>query len=174
MKHILLFILSFFTFTAFAQSLSEDQVKKYLDALQKEEIISEFGKDGFLKAVSKDNPAIKQLLSGMPFGALNKIPDSLFKSRAAILGYVGIFELIRNVGSAADELVQLREMSERILGESMYFKPDIEGDVNAKNPISFLGLEQNLKPSKEKYLIRADKLRAIQLIDKKVYDELLK
>lgn len=174
MKHILLFIFSLFSLTAFAQSLSEDQVKKYLDALQTEGIISEFGKDGFLKAVSKDNPAIKQRLSGIPFGGLNKIPDSLFRSRGAILGFVGIFEVMRNVGSAADELVQLREMSEKILGESMYFKPDIEGEINAKNPLSFLGLEQNLKPSKENYLLLADKLRAIQLIDKKVYDELLK
>ncbi|GAB3507866.1 hypothetical protein [Emticicia fontis] len=174
MKHILLFIFSFFTITTFAQSLSEDQVKKYLEALQKEEIISEYGKDGFLKAIAKDNPAIKQRLSGMPFGALSKIPDSLFRSRAAILGFVGVFELIRNVGSAADELVQLREMSEKILAESMYFKPDVEGEINAKNPISFLSLEQNLKPSKENYLLLADKLRAIQLIDKNVYDELLK
>jgi len=174
MKHILLFIFSFLTLTSVAQSLSEDQVKKYLDALQKEEIISEFGKDGFLKTISKNNPAIKQRLSGMPFGALSKMPDSLFKSRAAILGFVGIFELIRNVGSAADELVQLREMSEKILGESMYFKPDIDGEVNARNPISFLGLEQNLKASKENYLILANKLKSIQLIDQKVYDELLK
>ncbi len=173
MKHILLFIFSFFTLTTFAQSISEDQVKKYLDALQKEQIISEFGKDGFLKALSKDNPAIKQRLSGMPFGALSKFPDSLFRSRGAILGFVGIFELIRNVGSAADELVQLREMSEKILGESMYFKPDIEGEINARNPISFLGLEQNLKPSKENYVILADKLKSIQLIDQKVYNELL-
>lgn len=174
MKHILLFIFSLFTLTTFAQGLSDEQVKKYLDALQKEEIISEFGKDGFLKAIAKDNPVIKQRLSGMPFGALSKIPDSLFKSRAAILGFVGIFEVMRTVGSAADELVQLREMSEKILGESMYFKPDVEGEVNARNPLSFLGLEQNLKPSKENYLLIADKLRAIQLIDKKVYDELLK
>ncbi|MFD2521466.1 hypothetical protein [Emticicia soli] len=174
MKHILLFIFSFFTLTSVAQSLSEDEVKKYLDALQKEEIISEFGKDGFLKTIAKDNPAIKQRLSGMPFGALSKMPDSLFRSRAAILGFVGVFELVRNVGSAADELVQLREMSEKILGESMYFKPDIDGDVNARNPISFLGLEQNLKASKEKYLVLADKLKSIQLIDQKVYDELLK
>ncbi|RYU95111.1 hypothetical protein [Emticicia agri] len=173
MKHILFFIFSFFSLTTFAQSLTEDQVKKYLDALQKETIISEFGKDGFLKAIAKDNPAIKQRLSGIPFGGLNKLPDSVFKSRAAILGYIGLFEVIRNVGSAADELVQLREMAERILGESMYFKPDIEGEVNAKNPISFLALEQNLKPSKENYLLLADKLRAIQLIDKRVYDELL-
>lgn len=173
MKHILLSILSFFTLTTFAQSLSEDQVKEYLDALQKETIISEFGKDGFLKAISKDNPAIKQRLSGIPFGGLNKLPDSLFKSRAAILGFVGIFEVIRNVGSAADELVQLREMSEKILGETMFFKPDIDGEVNAKNPLSFLGLEQNLKTSKENYLLIADKLRAIRLIDKKVYEELL-
>ncbi|RFS14155.1 hypothetical protein [Emticicia sp. C21] len=174
MKHILLIIFSFFSLTAFAQSLSEEQLQKYLNALQKEEIISEFGKDGFLKAVSKDNAAIKQRLSGIPFAGLNKIPDSLFKSRAAILGFVGIFEVMRNVGSAADELVQLREMSEKILGESMYFKPDIEGEINAKNPLSFLGLEQNLKPSKENYQLLADKLRAIQLIDKNVYDELLK
>lgn len=174
MKHILLFVFSFFTLTTFAQSISEDQVKKYLDALQKEEIISEFGKDGFLKALSKDAPGIKQRLSGMPFGALGKIPDSLFRSRGAILGYVGVFELMRNVGSAADELVQIREMSEKILGESMYFKPDIEGEVNAKNPVTFLGLEQNLKVSKEKYLILAAKLKNIQLIDQKVYDELLK
>ena len=174
MKHILLFIFSFFTLTSVAQSLSEDEVKKYLDALQKEEIISEFGKDGFLKTIAKDNPAVKQRLSGIPFGALSKMPDSLFRSRAAILGFVGVFELVRNVGSAADELVQLREMSEKILGESMYFKPDIDGDVNARNPISFLGLEQNLKTSKENYLILADKLKNIQLIDQKVYDELLK
>lgn len=174
MKHILLFIFSFLTLTSVAQSLSEDEVKKYLDALQKEEIISEFGKDGFLKTIAKDNPAVKQRLSGMPFGALSKIPDSVFKSRAAILGFVGVFELIRNVGSAADELVQLREMSEKILGESMYFKPDIDGEVNARNPISFLGLEQNLKASKENYLTIADKLKRIQLIDQKVYEELLK
>jgi hypothetical protein len=174
MKHILLFIFSFFTLTVFAQSISEEQVKKHLDALQKEGIISEFGKDAFLKATAKDNPAIKQRLSGMPFGALNKFPDSLFRSRAAILGFVGVFEVVRNVGSAADELVQLREMAEKMLGESMYFKPDIEGEINARNPISFLSLEQNLKLSKENYLLLADKLRAIQLIDKKVYDELLK
>ncbi|MBA4849960.1 hypothetical protein [Emticicia sp. BO119] len=174
MKHILLFIFSFFTVTAFAQSLSEDQVKQYLDALQKEDIISEFGKDGFLKAISKDNPAIKQRLSGIPFAGLNKLPDSLFRSRAAVLGFVGIFELIRNVGSAADDLIQLREMSEKILGETMFFKPDIEGEVNAKNPLSFLGLEQNLKTSKEKYQLLANKLRAIKLIDTRVYNELLK
>jgi hypothetical protein len=174
MKHILLYVFSLFTLTTFAQSISEVQVKNYLDALQKEGIISEFGKDGFLKALSKENPAIRQRLAGMPFGALNKFPDSLFRSRGALLGFVGVFELMRNVGSAADELVQLREMSEKILGESMYFKPDIEGEVNAKNPLTFLGLEQNLRPSKENYVMLAGKLKNIQLIDQKVYDELLK
>ena len=174
MKHILLFAFTLFTFTSLAQTLSEEQVRQYLDALQKEEIISEYGKDSFLKALSKDNPAARQRLSGMPMGALGNMPDSLFKSRGAILGFVGVFELMRNVGSAADELVQIREMSEKILGESMYFKPDVEGNINPKNPISFLGLEQNLKTSKEQYLILADKLKRIGLVDERVYNELLK
>lgn len=174
MKHILLFAISLFTLTSFAQTLSENQVRKYLDALRKEEIISEYGKDGFLKALSKDNPAGRQRLSGIPMDALGNMPDSLFKSRGAILGFVGVFELMRNVGSAADELVQIREMAEKILGESMYFKPDVDGNINPKNPISFLGLEQNLKVSKEQYLILAEKLKRIGLVDERVHNELLK
>ncbi|UTA70042.1 hypothetical protein [Emticicia sp. 21SJ11W-3] len=174
MKHILLFALTIFAINSYAQTLSEQQVRQYLDALQKEEIISEFGKDGYLKAFDKENSAIKQRLSTMPIGALGNFPDSVFMSRGAILGFVGVYELIRNVGSAADELVRFREMSEKILGESMYFKPEIEGDPNPKNPFSFLGLEQNLKNSKTQYLQVAEKLRRIGLVDENVYQELIK
>lgn len=174
MKHILLFVFSFFAFSAVAQTLTDDQVKQYLDDLQKEEILSELGKDGFLKFLNKENPALKKRLSGGAFGALNNIPDSLMKSRAAILGYIGVFELMRNVGSAADDMVQIREMGEKLLSERMFFKPDMEGQVNPKNPLSFLSLEQNLTPSKENYLLIAERLKAIKLIDQRVYDELVK
>lgn len=174
MKHTFLIIFLFSTFSAaFAQKLSDEQINKYLDDLQKEQIISEFGKDAFLKTINKENKVLNQRIAATPFGALGKIPDSLAKSRTAILGFVGIFELMRNVGSAADEMIQLREMSEKMLGERMFFKPELEGEINTKNPLTFLGAELNMRPVKENYITLANRLKAINLIDQKVYDDLL-
>ncbi len=168
----LLFTLLLFSAT-FAQKLSDEQINQYLNDLQKEQIISEFGKDVFLKTINKENKNLNQRMAGSPLGALGKIPDSLIKSRTAILGFVGVFELMRNVGSAADELIQLREMSEKMLGERMFLKPELEGEINTKNPLTFLGAELNMRPVKENYLTLANRLKAINLIDQKVYDELL-
>ncbi len=174
MKSTYLIIISFFIFTAtFAQKLSDEQINKYLNDLQKEEIISEFGKDALLKTIKNENKALNQRIAGSPLGALARIPDSLKKSRTTILGFIGIFELIRNVGSSADEMIQLREMSEKMLSERMFFKPNLEGEINVKKPITFLNAELNLRPVKENYISLANTLKSIGLIDKKVYDELL-
>ena len=174
MKHIFLIFILFFIFSAtFAQKLSDEQIRKHLDNLQKEQIISEFGKDIFLKTINKENKAFNQRMAGSPLGIFGKIPDSLAKSRTAILGFVGVFELMRNVGSAADEMIQLREMSEKMLGDRMFFKPELEGQINTKNPLTFLAAELNMRPVKENYITLANRLKAINLIDQKVYDELL-
>lgn len=168
------FFLLFFTFFgAISQKISNEQIIHYLNDLQKEQIISEYGKDAFLKTINKENKILNQRMAGSPLGAFGKIPDSLIKSRTAILGFVGVFELMRNVGSAADEMIRLREMSEKMLGERMFFKPELEGEINPKNPLTFLGTELNLRPAKENYLTIANRLKAINLIDQKVYDELL-
>ncbi|WP_435355360.1 hypothetical protein [Emticicia sp. SJ17W-69] len=167
------FLLFFAFFGAISQKLSNEQINHYLNDLQKEQIISEYGKDAFLKTINKENKILNQRMAGSPLGTFGKIPDSLIKSRTAILGFVGIFELMRNVGSAADEMIRLREMSEKMLGERMFFKPELEGEINPKNPLTFLGAELNLRPSKENYLTIANRLKAINLIDQKVYDELL-
>jgi hypothetical protein len=171
------FLISFYlvlTFSAtFAQKLSDKQIDKFLDELQKEQIISEFGKDAFLKTIRNENNFLKS--RSMAFG-INKVaayPDSIVKSRAAILGFIGVFELMRNVGSAADEMIQLREMSEKMLGERMFFKAELEGEINPRKPITFLSTELNLRPVKENYLTLANRLKAIDLIDQKVYDELI-
>ncbi len=171
---LLLFILTFAP--TFAQKLTDKQIEGYLEALQKEEIITEFGKDTYLKIVNKEDKTFQQR-----FGSVraisqftkNQVPDSLIKSRTAILGFLGVFELMRNIGSAADELVRLRELSEKMLGDKMLFKTEIEGDIKLDNPLTYLVIEQNLRPSKEKYRELADKLKAINLIDEKVYNELL-
>ena len=159
--------------TTFAQKLSDEQINKYLNDLQKEQIISEFGKDNFLKTINQQNKTLNQRVAGSPLGMLGKIPDSLSKSRAALLGFIGAFELMRNVGSAADEMIQVREMAEKMLGEKMFFKPILEGAINAKNPLTFLGAELDLRPVKENYLALANRLKAINLIDQQVYNELL-
>jgi hypothetical protein len=86
---------------------------------------------------------------------------------------LGAIEIMRNIGSAADDLVRLRELSEKMLGEKMLFKTEIEGNIKLNYPLTFLVIEQNLRPSKEKYRELATKLKAINLIDEKVYDELL-
>ena len=161
------------TSATFAQKLTDAQIKTYLDALQKEQIITEFGKDAFLKAINNEDKILNQRLTNSPLGSLGKIPDSLSKSRTAILGFVGVFELLRSVGSAADEMIQIREMSEKMLGERMLFKPEIEGDMKLNNPLTFLGLSQNLRPSKERYIALANTLKSIQLIDDKVFADLM-
>lgn len=171
---LLLFLLAF-THT-FAQKLTDKQIAGYLDALQKEEIITEFGKDAFLKIVNKEDKLFQRRYgSGSAISQFgnNQVPDSLIKSRTAILGFLGVFELMRNVGSAVDELVRLRELSEKMLGDKMLFKTEIEGNIVLNNPLTFLGLEQNLRPSKANYSELAAKLKAINLIDEKVYNELL-
>lgn len=177
MKNIFSLLLFILTFTpTFAQKLTDKQIEGYLEALQKEEIITEFGKDTYLKIVNKEDKTFQQR-----FGSVraisqftkNPLSDSLIKSRTAILGFLGIFELVRNIGSAADELVRLRELSEKMLGDKMLFKTEIDGDIKLNNPLTFLVIEQNLRPSKEKYRELADKLKAINLIDEKVYNELL-
>jgi hypothetical protein len=171
---LLLFILSFAP--SFAQKLTDKQIEGYLEALKKEEIITEFGKDTYLKIINKEDKTFQQR-----FGSIhaisqftkNQVPESLFKSRTSILGFLGVFELMRNIGSGADELVRLRELSEKMLGDNMFFKTEIEGDIKLNNPFSFLVIEQNLRPSKDKYRELATKLKAINLIDEKVYDELI-
>ncbi|GGD56656.1 hypothetical protein GCM10011514_20940 [Emticicia aquatilis] len=170
---LLLFLIAFAP--TFAQKLTDKQIEGYLDALQKEEIITEFGKDAFLKIVNKEDKVFNQRLGANSFGQFgkNQVPDSLIKSRTAILGFLGVFELMRNVGSAADELVRLRELSEKMLGDKMLFKTEIEGDIKLNNPLTFLVIEQNLRPSKANYTELAAKLKAINLIDEKVYNELL-
>lgn len=174
MKHTLsLFFTLLFVSATFAQKLSDEQLQKYLNALQKEQIISEFGKDSFLKTINNENKALSQRMANSPLASFSKIPDSLSKSRAAILGFIGVFELLRNVGTSADEMIQIREMSEKMLGESMFYKPEIEGNIKLNNPITFLGLEQNLKPLKQNYITIANQLKSIHLIDEKVYDELI-
>ncbi len=177
MKKIFSLLLLLLSFTpAFAQTLTEKQIEDYLNALQKEEIITEFGKDAFLKIVNKEDKVFQQRFGSgsaiSQFGK-NQVPDSLIKSRTAILGFLGVFELMRNVGSAADELVRLRELSEKMLGDKMLFKTEIKGDIKLGNPLSFLGIEQNLKASKDNYTALATKLKTIHLIDEKVYNELL-
>lgn len=159
----------------FAQKLTDKQIADYLDALQKREIITEFGKDAFLKIINKEDKVLNQRMSGSAFGQFgkNQVPDSLVKSRTAILGFIGVFELMRNVGSAADELIRLRELSEKMLGEKMLFKTEVEGDVNVNNPLTFLAIEQNLRLSKTNYLELAAQLKASNLIDEKVYNELV-
>ncbi len=159
----------------FAQKLTDKQIADYLDALQKREIITEFGKDAFLKIINKEDKVLNQRMSGSAFGQFgkNQVPDSLVKSRTAILGFIGVFELMRNVGSAADELIRLRELSEKMLGEKMLFKTEVEGDVKVNNPLTFLAIEQNLRPSKTNYLELAAQLKASNLIDEKVYNELV-
>lgn len=176
MKKIFSLLLILLPFTpTFAQKLTEKQIEDYLDALQKQEIITEFGKDAFLKIVNKEDKVLNQRISGSAFGQFgkNQVPDSLVKSRTAILGFIGVFELMRNVGSTADELIRLRELSEKMLGEKMLFKTEVEGDVKMNNPLTFLAIEQNLRPSKTNYLELAAQLKAINLIDEKVYNELL-
>lgn len=177
MKKIFSLLLLLLPFTpTFAQTLTEKQIDLYLNALQKEEIITEFGKDAFLKILNKEDKSFQQRFGGgsaiSQFGK-NQVPDSLIKSRTAILGFLGVFELMRNVGSAADELVRLRELSEKMLGDKMIFKTEIEGDIKLNNPLTFLGIEQNLRPSKTNYTELAVKLKAINLIDEKVYNELI-
>lgn len=174
MKHTL-FILFFllFNITTFAQKLTDAQVENYLNELQKNEIITEFGKDAFLKAINNENKVLNQRMANSPLASLGKIPDSLAKSRTAILGFIGVFELLRNVGSAADEMIRIREISEKMLGDKMLFKPEVEGSVKINNPITFLGIEQNLKPNKANYIEIANQLKNINLIDEKVYDELI-
>jgi hypothetical protein len=171
---LLLFILTFAP--TFAQKLTDKQIEGYLEALQKEEIITEFGKDTYLKIVNKEDKTFQQRFASVRAISQftkNQVPDSLIKSRTAILGFLGVFELMRNIGSAADELVRLRELSEKMLGDKMLFKTEIEGNIKLDNPLTFLIIEQNLRPSKEKYRELADKLKAINLIDEKVYNELL-
>lgn len=177
MKNIFSLLLFILTFTpTFAQKLTDKQIEGYLEALQKEEIITEFGKDTYLKFINKEDKTFQQRFASVRAISQftkNQVPDSLIKSRTAILGFLGVFELMRNIGSAADELVRLRELSEKMLGENMLFKTEIEGDIKLDNPLTFLVIEQNLRPSKEKYRELADKLKAINLIDEKVYNELL-
>lgn len=174
MKKIFSLLLILLPFApTFAQKLTDKQIEDYLDALQKQEIITEFGKDAFLKIVNKEDKALSQRMSTIGQIGNNQVPDSLVKSRTAILGFLGVFELMRNVGSAADELVRLRELSEKMLGDKMLFKTEIEGEIKLNNPLTFLGIEQNLRPSKDNYNELAAKLKAINLIDEKVYNELL-
>lgn len=176
MKKIFSLLLILLPFApTFAQKLTDKQINDYLDALQKQEIITEFGKDAFLKIINKEDKVLNQRISGSAFGQFgkNQVPDSLVKSRTAILGFIGVFELMRNVGSAADELIRLRELSEKMLGEKMLFKTEVEGEAKMSNPLTFLGIEQNLRPSKTNYLELAAQLKAINLIDEKVYNELL-
>ncbi|MDZ7933673.1 MAG: hypothetical protein U5M51_01605 [Emticicia sp.] len=174
MKKIFSLLLILIPFApTFAQKLTDKQINDYLDALQKQEIITEFGKDAFLKVINKEDKVLSQRISTFGQFGKNQVPDSLVKSRTAILGFIGVFELMRNVGSAADELIRLRELSEKMLGEKMLFKTEIEGDVKVGNPLTFMAIEQNLRPSKTNYLELAAQLKAINLIDEKVYDELL-
>lgn len=176
MKKTFSLLLIFLAFTpTFAQKLTDKQIENYLDALQKQEIITEFGKDAFLKIVNKEDKIFNQRYGGNNFSQFgkNQVPDSLIKSRTAILGFIGVFELMRNVGSSADELIRLRELSEKMLGEKMLFKTEVEGDVKVSNPLTFLAIEQNLRPSKANYVELASQLKAINLIDEKVYNELL-
>jgi len=169
---LLLFILSFAP--TFAQKLTNKQIDTYLEALQKEEILTEFGKDTYLKIVKKEDNFFQQRYSSIinQF-AKNQIADSLIKSRTSILGFLGVFELMRNIGSSADELVRLRELSEKMLGDKMLFKTEIEGTIKLNDPLTFLVIEQNLRPSKDEYKELATKLKSINLIDEKVYNELL-
>lgn len=169
----LIFFFLLFNTTSFAQKLTDIQVEKYLNELQKQQIITEFGKDAFLKAINNDNKILNQRMANSPLALVGKIPDSLAKSRTAILGFIGVFELLRNVGSAADEMIRIREMSEKMLGEKMLFKPEIDGNVKINNPLTFLSIEQNLKPNKANYIEIANQLKNIKLIDEKVYDELI-
>ena len=174
MKYIILiYFFLLFNTTSFAQKLTDIQVEKYLNELQKQQIITEFGKDAFLKAIKNENKVLNQRMANSPLASLGKIPDSLAKSRTAILGFIGVFELLRNVGSAADEMIRIREMSEKMLGDKMLFKPEVEGNVKINNPLTFLGIEQNLKPNKANYIEIANQLKNIKLIDEKVYDELV-
>ncbi len=176
MKKIFSLLLIFLAFTpTFAQKLTDKQIQDYLDALQKQEIITEFGKDAFLKIINKEDKIFNQRYGGNTFSQFgkNQVPDSLVKSRTAILGFIGVFELMRNVGSSADELIRLRELSEKMLGEKMLFKTEVEGDVKVSNPLTFLAIEQNLHPSKTNYIELASQLKSINLIDEKVYNELL-
>ncbi len=176
MKNIYLLLLSIITFApTFAQKLTDKQIEGYLEALQKEEFITEYGKDTYLKIINNEDKiyqksyGILSLISQLK----NQLPDSLIKSRTAILGFFGAIELLRSIGSAADDLVRLRELSEKMLGEKMLFKTEIAGNIKLNYPLTFLVIEQNLRPSKEKYRELATKLKAINLIDEKIYDELL-
>lgn len=176
MKNIYLLLLFIITFApTFAQKLTDKQIEGYLEALQKEDIITEYGKDTYLKIINNEDKiyqksnGILSLISQLK----KQLPDSLIKSRTAILGFLGAIELMRSVGSSADELVSLRELSEKMLGDKMLFKTEIEGNIKLNNPLTFLVIEQNLRPSKEKYRELATQLKAINLIDEKVYNELL-
>ncbi|MFY7907919.1 MAG: hypothetical protein ACOVO2_00120, partial [Emticicia sp.] len=174
MKNLISLLLLLLPLSAlFAQKLTDKQLNEYLDDLQRQEIITEFGKDAFLKVINKEDKVLNQRAGAFGQFGKNQIPDSLIKSRAAILGFIGVFELMRNVGSAADELIRIRELSEKMLGEKMLFKAEVEGEVKMTNPLTFLTIEQNLRPSKTNYFELASQLKAINLIDEKVYNELL-
>lgn len=165
------FLLIFFTatFNTFAQkTLSTTEIEDYLNSLQKADVITEFGKDALLKGFKEK----ENLLPTNRFQQNNvKIPDSLFKSRAIILGVLGVFEIMRNVGSAADELVKYKEISEKLMGEKMLFKTEIETDFSPTKPETFIGIEFGIKNVKKNYQELATTFAEIGLIDKKVLEE---
>lgn len=166
-----IFLLLFFTatFNTFAQkTLSNSEIEDYLNSLQKADIITEFGKDALLKGFKEKG----NLIPNNRFQQNNiKIPDSLFKSRAIILGVLGVFEIMRNVGSAADELVKYKEISEKLMGEKMLFKTEIETDFSPTKPETFIGIEFGIKNAKKNYQELANTFAEIGLIDKKVLEE---
>ncbi|AFK05012.1 hypothetical protein Emtol_3886 [Emticicia oligotrophica DSM 17448] len=169
----LLFILLTTNFT-FAQKLTNQQLENILNNLQEKQFISEFGKDAFLKVVNNEDKMLNQRIYNSQLAGIRNLPDSLIKSNTGILGFIGIFELLRNVGSSADEMIQIKERAEKMLGERMFFKTEIEGNINVNNPLTFIGLSQNLKVSKESYTLMANELKNIGLINENVYKDLIK
>jgi len=80
MKNIYLLLLSIITFApTFAQKLTDKQIEGYLEALQKEEFITEYGKDTYLKIINNEDKiyqksyGILSLISQLK----NQLPDSL-------------------------------------------------------------------------------------------------
>ncbi|MCU0325393.1 MAG: hypothetical protein MUF45_09100 [Spirosomaceae bacterium] len=178
MKTILIALLVSVSSLGFSQKLTNQEIEKYLEGLKNEQILSEFGKDAlykvmtdekgnFLSALTQNQTIAQRGRSMMPF------PDSLSQSKHIILFYIGILDLMRNVGSSADELVQIREGVEKMLGEKMLFRNELDGDVNISNPLTFLQLSVNLKNSRQNYLQIILALKSLGLIDSKVEKELL-
>ncbi|MFN3850150.1 MAG: hypothetical protein ACK4NY_12020 [Spirosomataceae bacterium] len=178
MKRILIVLLVSVSTLAYSQKLSNKEIEKYLEGLKNEQILSEFGKDALYKVMTDEKGNFLSALTqnqaiAQRGNSIMSFPDSLSQSKHIILFYIGILDLMRNVGSSADELVQIREGVEKMLGEKMLFRNEVNGEVNIKNPLSFIQLGLNLKNSRQNYLQVILALKSLELIDARVEKELL-